>query len=119
MIGRELSSMRVNGRIYWFAEEGVVSSGHVGLLPPFDEYTLAYRDKADILPAAYPRTGHNDIVSPVIIVKGRVAGTWKSRQYPGKLRIDAMPAWTSEGMDPAALHAAASDYARFLGKELI
>jgi hypothetical protein len=43
------------------------------LLPPFDEYTVAYKDRSPIGMAA----GVANIMAPVVIVDGKVAGTWK------------------------------------------
>jgi hypothetical protein len=43
------------------------------LLPPFDEYTVAYRDRS----AVGLRAGVANLMSPIVIVDGKVAGTWK------------------------------------------
>ena len=43
------------------------------LLPPFDEYTVAYRDRS----AIGLREGVASLLSPIVIVDGKFAGTWK------------------------------------------
>ncbi len=43
------------------------------LLPPFDEYTVAYRDRS----ALGLDVGVANLMSPIVLVDGMVAGTWK------------------------------------------
>ncbi|HEY2366842.1 MAG TPA: crosslink repair DNA glycosylase YcaQ family protein [Polyangiaceae bacterium] len=43
------------------------------LLPPFDEYTVAYRDRSAVGLSA----GVANLMSPIVLVDGKVAGTWK------------------------------------------
>ena len=48
----------------------------VKLLPGFDEYTVAYADRALLL-ARGKRMRTMGLLSPVVVVDGQVAGTWK------------------------------------------
>jgi hypothetical protein len=56
-----------------------VTSPNVHLLPPFDEYTVAYKDRGAILDTAFSRhlNAGGGMLSPVLVIDGRVAGTWK------------------------------------------
>lgn len=75
----DLRKALVVDKIYWAPRSvSIVSrakhSAH--LLPAFDEYTVAYKDRQLVL------NGHNKITAwnllgPIIIVDGKVAGTWK------------------------------------------
>src|SRR5262249_40384495 len=47
------------------------------LLPAYDEYTVAYRDRSAFLDPALAARMKNGIFSPVVLVDGRIAGTWK------------------------------------------
>jgi len=51
----------------------------VHLLPPFDEFTVAYSDRSAILDPAYAKrvNAGGGMLSAVIVSRGRVAGTWK------------------------------------------
>lgn len=52
----------------------------VRLLPAFDEYLLGYRDRSPVLDDEHAATivpGGNGVFQPVLIVRGRVAGTWR------------------------------------------
>src|SRR5262249_964057 len=59
----------------------------VHLLPPYDEYTVAYRDRAAILDPARAKQTRNGIFSPVIVVDGRVAGTWTREIRPQRVAV--------------------------------
>jgi hypothetical protein len=49
------------------------------LLPPFDEYTVAYSDRSDILDPAFAKrvNAGGGMLNAVIVSRGRVVGTWK------------------------------------------
>jgi hypothetical protein len=52
----------------------------VSLLPAFDEYLLGYRDRSAVLDDhLFDRIvpGGNGVFAPILVVRGRVAGTWR------------------------------------------
>ena len=76
---RDLRKALVVDKIYWTpssVSSAAPAKHSAHLLPAFDEYTVAYKDRQLVL------NGHNKITAwnllgPIIIVDGRVAGTWK------------------------------------------
>ena len=72
-----------NGQTYWLASSiGArkdTSSTIAYLLPAFDEYTVAYKDRSAILNPKYSQNANsgNGILYPTIVVDGQVVGTWK------------------------------------------
>jgi len=66
----------------------------VVLLPAFDEYTVAYKDRDAIVPAEYAKASFYGL-KPVVLVRGRVAGMWKRTLDKGKVRVEveAFGAW--------------------------
>jgi len=60
----------------------------VHLLPAYDEYTVAFRDRAAILDPAHAAATRNGIFSPVVLVDGRIAGTWK--RVKGQVVVSAL-----------------------------
>lgn len=54
-------------------------STSVHLLPPFDEYTVAYTDRSAILDPAHAKrvNAGGGMLNAVIVSRGRVVGTWK------------------------------------------
>jgi hypothetical protein len=85
------------------------------LLPPFDEYTVAYKDRTAALDpkhAKYAQFG--GMLSATIVVNGQVSGTWKRASVGGGVTI--MPTFFGKAVpDNARTALAASDrYGRFL-----
>jgi hypothetical protein len=87
------------------------------LLPPWDEYIVAYKDRAAALD---PPEGRDDRVYVVglslIVIDGRVRGSWR-RERSGstvRLRPSYWSAVTRE--ESRAVQAAAQSYGRFLGQ---
>jgi hypothetical protein len=114
-----LESADVNGRTFWFAgsspAKGKTDAAY--LLPPWDEFTVAYRDRSDILDAKHATrlNAGGGMLSPVIIVRGSVVGTWK--RTIRKDTVTVQPAFfkAPNAADRALVAAAVERYARFLG----
>ena len=50
------------------------------LLPGFDEYLLGYQDRQAVLAAEHADLvvpGRNGIFQPMVVIDGRIVGTWK------------------------------------------
>jgi hypothetical protein len=86
------------------------------LLPAWDEYVVAYKDRAAALD---PPTGRADRVYAVglslVVVDGRVRGSWRRERKGSTVRVrpSYWTAVTSE--ERRAVQAAAERYGRFLG----
>ena len=92
------------------------ASSSVHLLPAFDEYTVAYRDRSSIVDAAFARRINNGggLLSPVVVVNGRVVATWKRTLRNDAVELDVAP---FAEFDVSTLQREANRYAKFLGKE--
>jgi hypothetical protein len=72
----------IDGQSYWLASTSPsqkAKSPAVYLLPPYDEYTVAYKDRSAVLDPAYSskvNTGYG-IFSPIVVLNGQVVGSWK------------------------------------------
>lgn len=87
-------------------DEGrVASESSTHLLPAFDEYTVAYKDRSAI--------GHN-VLDPAVVIDGRVAGTWKRVLHRGEVEIAVSHFRPLTAKEQCALGEAAERYARFL-----
>jgi hypothetical protein len=68
-------------RTFWFADSTVPRTGidAAYLLPAWDEYTVAYRDRSDILDSKYAIrvNAGGGVLKPVIVIRGEVVGTWQ------------------------------------------
>lgn len=107
-VAGELVAEVMDGATY-YSVPAVGDSARAHLLPAFDEYTVAYRDRAAIAPAGL--TGFQ-LLSPVVVVDGRVVGTWKRARGKGAVAIAVTPVVRAPR---AAIEEAAARYAAFLG----
>lgn len=69
----------VDGQRYWRPDTSPSPPESVGaLLPAFDEYLIGYRDRRAALDRDHEQAlKHGGMLSPMITVRGCVAGTWK------------------------------------------
>ncbi len=124
MAATSLASVTQDGTVYWMSRE-VLATGvplrarsRVALLPAFDEYLLGYRDRSAVLArAAGAKLAPfaNGRFHPIIVVGGRVAGTWRRVVDKGTVRVEASPFRPLTKAANAALRAAAERYVGFLG----
>ena len=114
---------RIEGALYWHADrrgptparDPAVTS-HAVLLPPYDEYTVAYRDRAAALDPRHAEAARNGIFSPTMLLKGRVAGTWTRRFANGGVAVALTPFAPPSAASARAVAAAVHRYGRFLGR---
>lgn len=117
---RGLDHTIMRGQAYWFPA-GLEPKGRarpsVYLLPAYDEYTVAYRDRADILsPEASKNTSYG--LKPVLLVNGQVAGTWMRTEGKGTVSLEVRPLAPLGAATRHLLETAAGKYARFVQKRL-
>lgn len=92
-IKSDLQNEIQNGQQYWMSNnmhfEKVKTKG-VFLLPSFDEYLVAYKDRSLAVDKAHTKNifSVNGIFSSVIIVNNKVEGTWKRSFEKDKVRIE-------------------------------
>jgi hypothetical protein len=69
------------------------SARNVHLLPPFDEFTVAYKDRSDIVDATFAKrvNAGGGILNAVLVVNGLVVGTWKRTLRGKKAHVAVSP----------------------------
>lgn len=122
LAGPRLEREVLDGRAYWSAaatsDAGRTrhpKSPAAYLLPPFDEYLVAYRDRSAVLDAARGLISRNGIFYPTIVLDGRVAGTWKRVFKKGSAVITLSPFAPLGKKERHAVAEAAERYGAFLG----
>jgi hypothetical protein len=116
-----LDSAMVNGSTY-FSGDGV--TGKIPnripamLLPNYDEYLIAYKDRAavvdpDRVANIAARTG--GAVANHVVIDGRLAGGWSRRLLGNKAVIDLAPYKKLSAQQLRAVSNAAESYGEFLG----
>jgi hypothetical protein len=90
------------------------------LLPPWDEYLVAYRDRSFATRALRESdpNGVGLIGKPLVIVDGTVRGAWRRELRPSAVRV-TLDLWTAlTAGERRAVERAAARYGEFLGREL-
>ena len=97
---------------------GVTPSVH--LLPPFDEYTVAYKDRSAIIDPTFARrvNAGGGILNAVVVVNGLVAGTWKRDLHDKFVDITISPFRTLTARETRSLEKEGARYAKFLGRTI-
>jgi Winged helix DNA-binding domain len=124
MAKRSLAQETINGQTYWLAPSTSAakdSSSTAYLLPAYDEYTVAYKDRSAVLDMEYaklPNYGHG-IFNPTIVVGGQVVGTWKRALKKDSLAISPSPFAKLNRAETRAVAEAANRYGKFLGASAV
>jgi hypothetical protein len=115
-----LKSTTIDGVEYWLMRDTPAppaSPWPILLLPPFDEYTVAYADRTAAADASVlPSIGHG--LAPNILVNGRIAGTWKRTLPPAgnAVVLSTKLLRILNRKEQTGLAAAAERYAEFIGR---
>jgi hypothetical protein len=120
----QLGHAVIGDQTYWLASsiaDPTVASPKAYLLPPFDEYTVAYKDRSAVLDPMYVRRLHtgNGIFSPIIVLDGQVVGTWKRALKKDTLAIALSPFEKLNKAATRAVETAANRYGEFLGASVV
>ena len=114
-----LDNHEVDGRAYWYgsARSPRGSDGTAHLLPAWDEYTVAYRDRTAVIDLAHAKkvNAGGGVLKPVVVIRGRVVGTWQ--RTLGKRAVAVTPTYFGRlaAQETRAVAAAARRYGEFLG----
>ena len=121
MAGAKLAREVIDGKTYWFPSNAPAAPERgslVHLLPAFDEYVIAYKDRSDIIDPHHlaQAIAGNGII---IAFDGRIAGTWKRTFAKGSVVVTprSFNALTEE--EEQALVAAVRRYGEFLGLSVV
>src|SRR6188474_1838271 len=95
LVDSGLSHEIVGGKTYWFASSMSAStrrSRTAYLLPLYDEYLIAYKDRSVALgPYSWERIAGRDSFAAPVVVGGRVAGGWRSTVEKNRVVVRLAP----------------------------
>lgn len=113
-LGSALEVMEVDGRKLWSAPLDPVKEHEPLLVPPFDEWLVAYRDRGDTLDPKHVAkiNAGGGLLDACIVHGGRVVGTWS--RTVAKTRVVVEPHFFEKTGRPR-LDEAEARYRRFLG----
>jgi hypothetical protein len=116
-----LASVVLGGKTYWHAGEApvFVTSPTAHLLPPFDEYLIAYRDRSWFIDPKYAKrvNAGGGMLGPSIVLDGRVIGTWRRTLGRHTVAVELDLFETPTRAEARAMADAAQRYGAFLGLE--
>jgi hypothetical protein len=117
----QLTSETLAGQTFWFAPTPAPrkpSAPTAQLLPVYDEYTVAYKDRSAFLTSGYAKQAGNGIFNPVVILDGQVAGTWKRTLKRTAVNLSITAFRPLSKAETLAVAAAAQRYGKFLNTEV-
>jgi Winged helix DNA-binding domain len=114
-----LSTESMDGQAYWFSQDMVtaVSKTSVHLLPAFDEYTIAYKDRMHALHKTQTKLTGNGIFKPSLIIDGQIAGGWKRTEYRDKIIMEIQPFEKLNKKSLTLIRSTVERYGKFMEKE--
>jgi hypothetical protein len=122
-VAAELTSESIAGVTTWRAREAprvpAAALADAYLLPAFDEYLVAYRDRGAVLSPRDTRriNAGGGLLAPTIVIAGQVVGTWRRTLGRGVVTIALSLFGKPTPPDRARIKAAAERYGAFLGLE--
>jgi hypothetical protein len=109
----------VDGLDYWsIGDAGARPSAAVHLLPIYDEYLVAYRDRVAVPhgPGTIGAAGRGVTFRHALVSGGEVAGTWSVRATRGGWTLAATPLRRLSHVEREAVLGSAGRFSRFLGQ---
>ncbi len=125
VIRDRVTSFDLDGVTYWMTAELAAEvpapasrSRTVHVLPGFDEYLLGYQDRTTVLAPEFADRvvpGANGIFKPLIVTKGRIAGTWRRTANGSRVSVEPQPFAPLTPAEQRGFATGVRDYGRFLG----
>ena len=111
----------INGQLYWMgpllnAPDYAAPSVH--LLPSFDEYLIAYKDRRAALGTlnlSQIVNAGNGLFKPVVVVDGQVVGTWKRTIKKDQILVETDYFLPLSDMQHEAVNREIARYRKFMG----
>jgi hypothetical protein len=114
----EAAKLETDGTYYWRDAKKAAPLPRALLLPPYDEYTVAYADRthAGTRPDDPKTFGESALLGPAVVVHGKVVGSWKRSVAKKGVTIETRLWRKVTKPDAAAIDEAADRYAAFIGQ---
>jgi hypothetical protein len=119
LAGDRLAHMASADQDFWFAGASAARMPPTAyLLPNYDEYTVAYKDRSHFYDAeefTSPIARDNVPFANMIVLNGRVAGIWKRTLSKKAVAVEMKPLHPLTAAEQRAVDAALKRYGEFLG----
>jgi hypothetical protein len=109
---------------YWFPNSAASVSRYadtVHLMPAFDEYIIAYRDRSASLVFEHHKkaVSDNGVFRPVVVINGLVKGVWKRTIKKDTAVIELSLFHPLNKKEMKGIEKAGERYGEFLGKKIV
>ncbi|HTF18233.1 MAG TPA: winged helix DNA-binding domain-containing protein [Chryseolinea sp.] len=124
--GTNLFSEKVNDEYYYTVDQqanearlpeqqpvGKINDAH--LLPGFDEFTVAYKDRSPVLSRDQQHRGSMEVLSSVVVINGVVVGTWSRTLTKNGVQVRVKPFSKLSATQLSKIKHRAIEYAHFVG----
>lgn len=120
-IKSEFTRSDMNGVTYWFMDN--VAGGEIApqLLPFFDKFLVAYKDRSAALEPSFSKqiNAGGGLLNPTVVLEGRVVGTWRGTLEKNRVSIFLNRFAPLGEAQTQAVHSAAERYRRFVGQPVV
>ncbi len=123
LAGKKLTSFEVEGKTYYMPPleirtiRSIRNSSEAFLLPPFDEFMVAYRDRDASLESAHAHhinPGANGMFAPIMVVNGQIVGTWRKKATKKGIEITTHPFTKFSPAEKKAIDRAIKETSKYL-----
>lgn len=124
LAGAGLAAVEIDGQQYWLGADAEVAPeppAGAFLLPAFDEYTVAYSDRAAVLAGRDTQRGDlvkGDLLNPLMILDGLAVGVWRATAGRTSMTITLAPFEGVSAAEVSRFDEPCARYAKFTGLEL-
>jgi hypothetical protein len=118
MVQSKLSQEDIDGATYYFADAAVRKPSNALLLPVYDEYTVAYKERHLLLDekaAKSLKQINNLVFTNTVVIDGSVVGVWRRTIKKEKTLIEINPLIKLATAQKEDIEAAAERYGKFIG----
>lgn len=125
MVKSRLAVETIDGKEYYFAENAsseIEFPATAYLLPNYDEYTVAYKDRSAIFNQEKflgKTDSRGDVIfNNVIVIRGQIVGTWRRTLKKDTVAVEINPFISLSKAEKQVVFSAAQKYAGFMDKQL-
>ena len=117
----EFSVIKNDDKEYFFeaaSASKMIDLNSFHLLPAYDEFMIAYKDRSAVLPAPMNSNviSSNGIFWPIMVNKGKVCGMWKRSPSGKKTAIEGTILDPKNAVDKKTFSKTATQFSEFLEK---
>lgn len=120
-VKHQLASETVQGESFWLSPTATalrINPATTYLLPTYDEYGIAYKERSTIIdPVHYKKIGN--FMTSSIVINGKIEGIWRRTVSKNKIVLEAKSFTSFNEKQSSAIATAAKRYGKFVGMECI